>query len=134
MEIVECSVMMDDLMDEVIQEHEDLHWIRRAEIMIGCVTSDRRKVSGRKLTLGECVKVKPLYKPFCPYDFLIVFYLPCIDGLNTDQLRILMYHELLHIGMDDTGEEVRYIVNPHDVEDFRKVIDGYGLDWAKVKR
>jgi hypothetical protein len=34
--------------------------------------------------------------------------------------------------MDDTGEEVKYIVNPHDVEDFRAVIDRYGIDWAKT--
>lgn len=134
MENVEFSVEMGDLLDEVIEDHSDLHWIRRAEVTIGCLTSDRRKISGKKFVFGECVKVKPLYKPFCPYDFLIVFYLPCIEGMEADQLKILMYHELLHVGIDETGEEVKYIVNPHDIEEFRTVIDQYGLDWSKIKR
>ena len=52
--------------------------------------------------------------------------------MSDEQMEILLYHELLHVGMDDTGEEVKYIVNPHDVEDFRAVIDRYGIDWAKT--
>ena len=59
-------------------------------------------------------------------------YCPNVSGMSDEQMEILLYHELLHVGMDDTGEEVKYIVNPHDVEDFRAVIDRYGIDWAKT--
>jgi hypothetical protein len=54
------------------------------------------------------------------------------EGLTEEQMRNLMYHELLHGGMDDKTGEPKYKVTPHDVEDFRSVIDQYGTDWAVV--
>lgn len=133
MEIVEKSEAYKNLMNEVIEEHEDLHWIRNADVSICVLQSDREKrAAGGRIVYGECMKVKPVYKPFCPYDFLIVVYEPNIEGFTDHQLRILMYHELLHVGIDETGEELKYVVNPHDIEDFRTVIDQYGLDWNRL--
>jgi hypothetical protein len=56
--------------------------------------------------------------------------MPNVDGMTERQLEILMYHELLHVGMTEDGEDVKYIVNPHDVEEFRTIIDKYGIDWS----
>ena len=133
-ETVELSEYFSTLAHLVMMEHEDLHWIRSANVSIGFVESDRAKKSNGRLCLGECVKVKELYKPYCPHDFLVVVYSPNVQGMSEEQLKILLYHELLHVGMSEDGEEVKYIVNPHDVEDFRKIIDRYGLDWAKPSR
>ncbi|MBP3880035.1 MAG: hypothetical protein J6D46_06940 [Lachnospiraceae bacterium] len=117
---------------KVIENRPDLRWIPAAGISIGFLESDRRKKKNGRDCLAECIKVKDLYKVYIPHDFLIVVYKPNVSGLSGHQMEILLYHELLHLGMDDTGEEVRYIVNPHDVEDFRAVIDRYGIDWAKT--
>ena len=115
----------------VIEEHEDLQWIPAAGVTVGYLESDREKKKKNREVLGECIRVKDLYKCFIPYDFLIVIYAPNVIGMTEDQLKILLYHELLHVGMSEDGSEVKYMVNPHDVEDFRTIIDRYGLDWAK---
>lgn len=121
-----------DIANRVMNERSDLRWILDAGISIGFLESDRNKKKNGKLCLAECIKVRDLYKVYIPHDFLIVVYCPNVSGMSDEQMEILLYHELLHVGMDDTGEEVRYIVNPHDVEDFRAVIDRYGIDWAKT--
>lgn len=120
-----------ELAQEVIEEHEDLHWILRAGISIGYLESDKEKKSRGMFVRGECEVVKPHYRTYCPHDFLITVYSPNVIGWDSSMLKKLLYHELLHVGMDDSGEEVRYITNPHDVQDFRAVIDRYGIDWAR---
>lgn len=117
--------------EKVMDEHQDLQWIRKAEIRICYMASDAVKRRGQRLVAGECIKVRDIYRPLVPYEFLIVIYEDSTAGMSEEQLEILMYHELLHIGIDEKGEEVKYIVNPHDVEDFRAVIDQYGLDWSR---
>lgn len=121
-----------DIANRVMNERSDLRWILDAGISIGFLESDKIKKKDGKLCLAECIKVRDLYKVYIPHDFLIVVYCPNVSGMSDSQMEILLYHELLHVGMDDTGEEVKYIVNPHDVEDFRAVIDRYGIDWAKT--
>lgn len=121
-----------DIANRVMNERSDLRWILAAGISIGFLESDRRKKKNGRECLAECIKVKDLYKAYIPHDFLIVVYKHNVASMDDRQMEILLYHELLHVGMDDTGEEVRYIVNPHDVEDFRAVIDRYGIDWAKT--
>ena len=41
-----------------------------------------------------------------------------------------MLHELMHIGIkyDKQGELTPFIV-PHSVQDFRYILEKYGLDW-----
>ena len=53
--------------------------------------------------------------------------------MTEEQIRILIFHELLHIGIevDDDGEE-HYSCVPHDLEDFKQIIDRFGTDWDKV--
>lgn len=80
--------------------------------------------------LGECIRVKDLYKCFIPFDFLIVIYEPNTAGLSDEQLRILLYHELLHVGVEEKDGEPVYIIAPHDVEDFGRIIRRYGMNWA----
>ncbi|OZV10781.1 hypothetical protein CIW83_18350 [Tissierella sp. P1] len=65
------------------------------------------------------------YKAYLPYDFIITFYENNTGFLNDNQLKILMYHELKHIGIGERGLKI----NPHDIEDFSDILDKYGLDW-----
>ena len=39
----------------------------------------------------------------------------------------MVYHELLHVGFN--GEDEPMSIVPHDIEDFRKVIDMFGSHW-----
>lgn len=119
-----------ELAGAVIAAHPDIAWIADADLEICFMGSDQEKKSKGRAVLGECIRVKDLYKEFCPYDFLIVLYDPNIERLTEEQLRILMYHELLHVGMDEGSGEPKYMVNPHDVEDFRVILERYGMDWA----
>ena len=98
---------------------------------IGYLASNWEKKKSGRFVLGECIRVKDLYRPFVPHDFLIVIYRRNTIALTEKQMEILMYHELLHIGIDEAGEELKYVVNPHDLEEFRAVADRYGVDWAE---
>ena len=111
-------------------EHHDLQWIPKIGVKVGFLESDRPKKKSGRLVLGECILVKDLYRCFIPYDFLIVIYMPNVIGMTKEQMKILLYHEMLHIGISDDGEDLKYVVNPHDVEEFRTIVDKYGIDWA----
>ena len=122
----ECA----ELAAEVIREHPDLQWINTAGITIGFIETDKEKNSSVGPVLGECQLVQEIQKLFCPYDFLIVIYLPNITHLNRDQMKILLYHEMLHVDMSEKNGNPIYRVAPHDVQDFKAVIRQYGMQWA----
>ena len=116
-----------DLARRVINDHSDLRWIRQTKVRIGYAEADHTKKEVDKLVFADTRKVPDLYQAFMPYDFIITFYIPNVMLLTEEQQEILMYHELLHIGLKGNGE--LYVV-PHDVEEFDKIIDRYGLHWA----
>lgn len=96
-------------------------------ISVGFISCEKEKMKGKtKAVLGECRKVQPLEKLFCPYDFLIIIYEPNCEGLDRDQMETLLWHELNHIGIDEDGEP---FVVPHDVEEFDDIIKAKGLHW-----
>jgi len=64
-------------------------------------------------------------KAFIPYDFIITFYWPNCETLSPEKLERLMYHELRHVGFADG----KMFIVPHDIEDFRSIIDTWGFDW-----
>lgn len=99
-----------------------------AGISVGFISSAKQKKYGRiKLVLGECRKVDELHKLFCPYDFLIIIYDRNCEGLTDEQMKILIWHELNHIGIDPKSGE--FYVKPHDVEEFDDIIKEHGLHW-----
>lgn len=116
---------------EVILAERSLQWILQADIRIGFMVSDKEKKKSGKEVLGDCRLVKEPWTAFCPFDFLITIYQPNVVGLREDQLRILLLHELLHVGMDERDGEPVYKVNPHDIEEFREIINRYGIDWTR---
>lgn len=120
-----------EMAEEVIKEYEELQWLVTSSVRIDYVSSTKDKKTKGKLVLGECKLVKDVYKLYIPYDFLIIIYEPNIEGLTQEQIKILLYHELLHVDVTDTEGDPQYNVAPHDIEDFRAVIDKYGLDWAE---
>lgn len=98
-------------------------------IAVGFVASNKKKKKGKtKIVYGECKKTPELYTMFCPYDFLVIVYEPNCISFTDDQMKILLWHELLHIEIDEKGEPY---VRPHDVEEFDEIIAEHGLRWDR---
>lgn len=112
---------------KVIAHFPEFAFIRAYGIKIGYVVSDERK-QGEKVTYADCRKVTEVFKAYLPYDFIITFYERNTGFLNENQQKILMFHELQHIDIGEKGLKVR----PHDVEDFKNILEKYGLDWAEA--
>lgn len=64
---------------------------------------------------------------FTDKHFAIVLYWQHCDVLSPNQLKILLFHEMMHIPA--TGDQLVM----HDVQDFRAVL-GIDLDWARPGR
>ena len=120
-----------EIAKELIEKESLLSDIRQADVTIIYLSSDKEKKSKGRQVFGECEKINPKYKWAIPCDYTITVYEPNVITFTEAQLRILLFHELLHIKIDlgEDGTE-KYGINPHDIEDFREIIDRYGLDWA----
>lgn len=94
------------------------------------MTCDKPKKNGTKIVLADCEKLTDKVSALTGYDFLITFYRDSKD-LTPQAQRILMEHELRHIGWD--GENTKKII-PHDVQDFAAIISKYGLQWHQTQQ
>lgn len=104
--------------------------VRESHATICYLGSDYAKRSKGRTVYGECERVADKNKWAIPADFLIVVYEPNCEGMDDEHLSRLLFHELLHVGVDagEDGEE-HYSVRPHDLEDFRECVDRWGVDW-----
>lgn len=121
--------------DRLIDTMPELQYIKNSGVQIVYLQSDQLKTSGGKVVHGECEKIPAKYKWALSADFTITLFENNNVGFTDEQMEILIFHELLHIGIEKklSGEEV-YSCEPHDLEDFKLVIDKYGTDWAMPKR
>lgn len=121
----EVSEQLQELGDKVIDGMPDLAFIRDFDIKVGFVISYVPKRQDLKAIMGQCRKVTGVDTAYLPFNFIIVFYQPNITYMTENQLKVLMYHELKHIGMGPKGLRIE----PHDIEDFGVIISRYGLKW-----
>ncbi|MBE5846227.1 MAG: hypothetical protein E7300_00945 [Lachnospiraceae bacterium] len=119
---------------KIIRHIPELRFIRDAKIRIAYLSSDEEKHHGPKTVFADCRKVDPIYSPWCKYDFLITVYAPNVADFTENQIKVLLWHELLHVGLDDKTLDPKYIVNPHDIEEFRVIMDRFGVDWSEPGR
>lgn len=126
MEIRHISDEYADIGYDLIQTEPELEYLKDADITIVYLSSDAEKKSGKKVVFGECEKIPEKYKWGLPCDFTITIYEPNCIGFTIEQLRILIFHELLHIGVD--GEKLS--INKHDLEDFSVIVERFGAHWA----
>ena len=122
-----------EVAQDLIATEPELADIRRSDATIVYLTSDKAKKGQGRVICGECERVADKNKWAIPADFTITLYTPNCRGMSDEQVRIVLFHELLHVGirLDRDGEEV-YGVVPHDLQDFRAIVDRYGTDWAEV--
>ena len=122
--------------EELIDAEPELKYIKNSRVKIAYLESDQaKKVDKDKLVLGECEKVAAKNKWAIAYDFTITLFKPNLVGLTEEQIKIVLFHELLHVGIElgaDGDEE--YSVRKHDLEDFKLIIDRFGTDWASKNR
>lgn len=118
---------------ELIDVRPELEAIRESDVQIVLLSSDHKPKKGGKLVFGQCEKIANKYKWAIPADFTITVFEPNCEGMTDEQLSILIFHELLHVGVeiDDNGEW-KYFTVPHDLEDFKAIVDEYGTSWADV--
>lgn len=114
--------------EEIIKE-PDFDEIRDYASFV-VLSSEEEKTKNKQVVYGECKLVPKLYKLFCPYDFLIIIYDVNAASFSPEQMRILIEHELRHMGYDLEGNEPKPYIVPHDYEEFKQIMDKYGIDWA----
>ena len=118
---------------DLIMTEPSLSTIACSEAKIVFLSSTHKKRSGMKLIFAECEKISDRYKWGIPADFTITVFEPNVKGFTDEQIRILLFHELLHVKIetDSQGREI-YGTYPHNLEDFKEIIDRFGTDWSKV--
>lgn len=122
--------------EALIDTEPDLKYIKDSRVRIAYLESDSaKKADADKLVLGECEKVAAKNKWAINYDFTITLFRDNLIGLSAEQIRIVMFHELLHVGIElaGDGDEI-YSVRKHDLEDFKLIIDKFGTDWSGPAR
>ena len=129
----ELSPEWADIAYEVIKNEKSLVDIRNSHATFSFLTSEQAKKAKGKKVCAECEKVPDKYKWGIPADFTITVFLPNVEGFSEEQKRILMFHELKHVGIvfNSDGSE-SYNTVPHDYEDFKEIIDRYGTEWSEV--
>ena len=119
--------------ENLINTMPELEYIKDSSVQITYLESDTPKKADKdKVVLGECEKVQSKNRWAIEADFTITLYGPNLIGLSEKQMEIVLFHELLHIGIDWGEEGEVYYVRKHDLEDFKIIIDKYGTDWAKA--
>ena len=122
--------------EDLIQNEPELAYIKDSRVRIAYLESDSaKKADETHLVMGECEKVAAKNRLAINYDYTITLYKKNLVGLSADQIRIVMFHELLHVGIEPgpEGDEI-YSVRKHDLEDFKLIIDKYGTEWSKAAR
>lgn len=115
--------------NDLIQTEEILSDLRESEVTIMYLGSEYEKTSQGRTIFGQCEKVPEKYKWAVPCDFTVTIFEPNVERFTEEQMRILILHELMHVGVLKDGNEETYFIRPHDIEDFRDIIDRYGLEW-----
>lgn len=118
------SKKYEELGNQIIEEL----FPRLLNVKIAWLASDKEKKNNGKIVFGECSKVTEKYDWCCPYDFTITIYEPNCNGFTPEQYKILLEHELMHVGVSENGS---LSVVPHDAEEFTEIIRKYGIDWSK---
>lgn len=126
----EIAPDLEELGDKVLSHFPEFNHILNSDVRIGYLKSYDTKKANGKTVFAECRIVKGVWTAYLPFDFIITFFWPSIHGMSDNQLKILMLHELKHIGLNYKG----YYLVPHDIEDFRDILTKYGLDWSELDR
>ncbi len=125
----EQSQEYEKLANQVIDAIEELHFIKELGIKVGYVKSYEEKVDKGRVIFADCRKVKEIYQCFIPYDFIITVYEINAMLLTPKQMKALIWHELMHIGINERTLAPTYKLVQHEIEDFYSITDRLGTRW-----
>lgn len=117
--------------EDLIARDESLRYLAESGVTVLFLASEHEKKARYKLVYGQCEKVPDKYRWAVPYDFTVTVFEPNVERFTAEQLRILLLHELLHIGVQVDGNEETYYVKPHDFEEFAEVVERWGMRWSE---
>lgn len=83
----------------LIKKEPVLEYIKESRVRIAFLSSDQELMKNGKPVCGQCEKVASKYSWSVPYDFTITIFEPNVERFTKEQIRILILHELLHIGI-----------------------------------
>lgn len=122
-----------EIADDLIRHEPSLLHLLESRAKIIYLSSDYAKTSKGKLVFGQCEKVADKYKWGIPADFTITVFEPNVEKFTEEQIRTLLHHELLHVGIDKKADgSESYSIVDHDIEDFKLILDKYGTDWSRT--
>lgn len=122
-----------EIADDLIRHEPSLLHLLESRAKIIYLSSDYAKTSKGKLVFGQCEKVADKYKWGIPADFTITVFEPNVEKFTDDQIRTLLHHELLHVGIDKKADgSESYSIVDHDIEDFKLILDKYGTGWSRT--
>lgn len=118
---------------ELIATEDALFNIRNSQATIVYLESDYEKTDKGRIVYGQCEKIADKYKWGIPADFTITLFTPNVADKSDEAIRRIIFHELLHvgIGVKKDGDE-EYTILPHDFEDFKILIERWGVNYAEV--
>lgn len=119
-----------ELANKIIAVKKDLQWIIEDDFLdsIGYVRSFIPKPNKPDIA-ADCRKVPGPFRAYIPYQIIITVYEPCLHLFSDNQFKILLYHELKHVGLN-TDFELK--INDHDIKDFYFILKNYGIDWDRL--
>lgn len=131
--MIQCNTKFARMGRKLISTLPEFEELRSGAARIVYLESDEEKTKDKKIVLGDCAKVAKRYAWCCPYDFMITVYTQncAILNFDDDKYRILLRHELHHVGIDNDGDEPSFYIVPHDVEEFDEIIKECGLHWDR---
>lgn len=134
MEQKELSSYYEGIGEELINNQPELAYLKGSNIKIAYLGSDLIKKEGRgsKPVFAETEIIPGKYKWGIEADAAITFYRPNVSVLNDKQKQILVFQQLLKIGVNlkkDADEQ--YVLNEYDVNDFKIIIDKFGPNWSE---
>ena len=88
---------------KLIETEPALEDIKMSEATIAYLSSEHEMRSNGRPVLGQCEKIQPKYKWAIPCDFTITLFEPNIEDLTEEQIKIVLFHELLHVGIKYDG-------------------------------
>ncbi len=116
---------------DLIETEPELEYIKDSIATIVYLESEHEKKSQGRVIYAQCERVPEKYKWAVPCDFTVTIFRPNVERFTDEQLKVLIFHELLHVGIRVDGNEEIYSIVPHDVEDFRTIIERFGIDWSE---
>ena len=118
---------------ELVETEEALLDIKNSQATIIYLSSWQKKTSEGRPVCGLCERVPDKYKWGIPCDFTITVFEENVAYFTEEQIRILLLHELLHVKITFNADGTEtYSTNPHDLSDFKLIIDRYGTDWSET--